>query len=90
MHISIASTITTEKDLTTNIITEKDIYDKTVAIETTEYITNIPENNPATTESSTTSDAKHAKASYSSKQINHDSYLMLITFICLLKEIFVL
>ena len=88
--LSIASIINTEKDLTTTKSTEKDIIDKTVAVEETEYITNTSENHSATTESSKTSVADHAKISDSSKRITHNSYLMMITFICLSKEIFVL
>ena len=88
--ITIASTITTEKDLTTNKNIETVIIDETVGVETTDYITNSPEDNSATTESSTMSGAKNANTSDSSKQINHNSYLMMIIFICLFKDIFVL
>ena len=92
--ISIAPTITAEKDLTSNKNQEKDIAETnteaTVGVETTEYITNTPESHSATTESSKTSGANHAITSDSSKLIYQNSYLMMITFICLLREIFVL
>ena len=88
--ISIASTVAAEEDLTSNKNIEVAIIDETVPVQTAEFITKSPQNHSATTESSKTRDPDYAKTSDSSKQINHNTYLMMITFMCSLKEIFVL